>query len=280
MQQKLLFFDIDGTLVGFDGQIPESTWRALESARENGHLLFICSGRSRNQIYRSLLDFGFDGIVSATGGYVEYDGKVISHDVFGRDRLQKIVDCIKGTGTALILQGKNRSIASKQHEEQFCRTFSKAIDISSLRDLEAFYKLENDNDILSFPEKYSDTESILYCDCPWPTQELRERMREDIRVETASFKKPDPYSGEITLLSQSKETGIRNILDYLGKSQDDVIGFGDGANDLEMLDFSKVAVVMGNGSDRVKAHATYITDSVDSDGIYKAMKHLNLISDI
>lgn len=277
MTQKLLFFDVDGTLVGFDGIIPESTWTALRKAREKGHLLFICTGRSRHQIYRSLLDFGFDGIVGATGGYVEYRGQVLSHQYFGEEKLQAVLDCFKDTGTGLILQGRERCISSDRHEEQFYHTFRQKVQMSCLRDLEAFYQLENDNDIHSFPDKYPYTESILYCDSPLDTQEVRDRLPDDIRVEPASFKDPEPTSGEITLLNQSKGTGIRTILDHLGKTREDVIGFGDGANDLEMLDLSGISVVMGNGSDRIKAHASYVTDAVEDDGIYNAMEHLKLI---
>ena len=96
---KILFFDIDGTLVGFDGKMSESTKLALREARKNGHKIFLCTGRSYNQIYDFLLDFGFDGIVAAAGGYVEYQGKTIFHDVFGEKLVQNVLDKIEKEGT-------------------------------------------------------------------------------------------------------------------------------------------------------------------------------------
>ena len=276
-EQKLLFFDIDGTLVGFDGSISDSTWKALDLARENGHLLFLCTGRTRHQIYRNLLDYGFDGIVGSAGGYVEYNGKVLFHQTFGEERLRSILDCFQDTGTGLIFEMKESCVSSTVSEEQFLQVFRSNADISCLRELAAFSKLTNDDHVSPYPQKYAETESILFCESPYRTEEVRRRLSDDIRVEVASFKKPEPWSGEITIASNSKQTGIETILDHLGKSREDVIAFGDGANDIEMLDFAGTAVVMGNAGERIRAYADYVTGRVDEDGIYQALEHLFLI---
>lgn len=276
MQQKLLFFDIDGTLVGFDGRIPDSTWTALEAARKKGHLLFICSGRNRHQIYRSLLDFNFDGIVGATGGYVEFRRKQLCYDTFGEEKMQSIIDCFKDTGAALILQQRDKTISNEQFEDQFIKIYKQKCELTRLSDLEAFQNLIYDDDVSAYPRRYADTASLLYCDSPYTTQEVRERMAPGIRIETASFKEPDPYTGEITLMSASKKTGIEKLLAHLGKSKKDVIAFGDSLNDVEMLEYADTSVVMGESIDQVKAYASYVTDDVKDDGIYNAMKHLEL----
>ena len=76
--KKLLFFDVDGTIWDYNNYIPESTVEAIARAKQNGHLCFINSGRSRAFIReKNLLDVGFDGIVSGGGTMIEYEGKVI-----------------------------------------------------------------------------------------------------------------------------------------------------------------------------------------------------------
>ena len=50
MNIKAIFFDIDGTLINFDGEFPESAKVALREAKKNGHKIFLCSGRSKCQI--------------------------------------------------------------------------------------------------------------------------------------------------------------------------------------------------------------------------------------
>ena len=65
MQEKLLFFDIDGTIWNEKNEICDSTVEAIRLARKNGHKTFLCSGRSKAYINNPvLLDIGFDGIVS------------------------------------------------------------------------------------------------------------------------------------------------------------------------------------------------------------------------
>ena len=68
MNNKLIFLDIDGTLVGYDAKIPPSALRALSMAQANGHRIFIASGRARGIVYPWLLEaFPFDGMITAGG---------------------------------------------------------------------------------------------------------------------------------------------------------------------------------------------------------------------
>ena len=48
-------------------------------------------------------------------------------------------------------------------------------------------------------------------------------------------------------------------------------------NDLEMMEVCGTGIAMGNGTDEIKQHADYVTDEADNDGIYKALKHFELI---
>ena len=78
-RHKVVFLDIDGTIVNAAGEIPASTKEAIRRAKANGHKMVICSGRSRFQIYDELLNLGFSGIVGAAGAFVEADGEEIFH---------------------------------------------------------------------------------------------------------------------------------------------------------------------------------------------------------
>ena len=78
MNRKLIFLDIDGTLLP-PGEmlIPDSTLQALRAARANGHKLFLCTGRNLHMT-APLLEYGcFDGAICSAGGYVLCDGQVL-----------------------------------------------------------------------------------------------------------------------------------------------------------------------------------------------------------
>ena len=72
-------------------------------------------------------------------------------------------------------------------------------------------------------------------------------------------------------------TFIRRFMRQHGIAQSEIMAFGDGENDIQMLKFASVGIAMGNADDEVKAAADYVTDSVDENGIEKALRHFHLI---
>ena len=77
-ERKAVFFDVDGTLFKQGKNVPKSTIRAIAKIRENGHLAFVCTGRSRVMVPKTpILDIGFDGVVAACGMYADYQGKLL-----------------------------------------------------------------------------------------------------------------------------------------------------------------------------------------------------------
>ena len=77
MKQKLIFLDIDGTLLPpGEMTVPASAVEAIRQARANGHKVFLCTGRNL-RMTKPLLAYGFDGFVCSAGGYVGCDGKIL-----------------------------------------------------------------------------------------------------------------------------------------------------------------------------------------------------------
>jgi hydroxymethylpyrimidine pyrophosphatase-like HAD family hydrolase len=67
------------------------------------------------------------------------------------------------------------------------------------------------------------------------------------------------------------------FLEEQGLDRSQIMAFGDGENDMDMLEYAGIGVAMGNASDKVKAVADYVTDTVDNRGIEKALRHFGLI---
>ena len=78
-------------------------------------------------------------------------------------------------------------------------------------------------------------------------------------------------------LEGGKPVGMQKILDHYGIDQKDTIAFGDGGNDMTMLEFAAIGVAMGNANDEVKSHADYVTDTSENDGILKAFQHFGIL---
>ena len=81
-----------------------------------------------------------------------------------------------------------------------------------------------------------------------------------------------PAFVDVTARGNTKQRGIDEIIRHFGIRLEDTIAFGDGGNDISMLRHAGIGIAMGNARDEVKAAANYITDTVDEDGIAKAIQ--------
>lgn len=75
-------------------------------------------------------------------------------------------------------------------------------------------------------------------------------------------------AADIIPLNCGKGNAVNAVLNYYGLSKDEAIAFGDGRNDIEMLEAVGTGVAMGNAIDEVKARADVICKSVEEDGVY------------
>ena len=94
-----------------------------------------------------------------------------------------------------------------------------------------------------------------------------------------SFHRYLDYMVDVYPKGTSKLTGIKVIAEHFDLSLEDVIAFGDGMNDLEMVQGVKMGIAMGNAHPKLKEVAAMITDSVNENGIYNALIRLGLIKE-
>ena len=97
------------------------------------------------------------------------------------------------------------------------------------------------------------------------------------RLSNCKLTRWNPYGVDIISNTGGKSIGIKDILSYYDIKQEETMAFGDGENDIDMLRFVQIGVAMQNAEDCVKEAADYITDTSKNDGIYKALKHFNIL---
>ena len=89
--KKIIFLDVDGTLIDYNAIMPSSAGRAVDEARKNGHLVYICTGCSKAEILqRDLCEL--DGMIGGNGAYVEDHGEVVMHQGLTVEEVKHIVD--------------------------------------------------------------------------------------------------------------------------------------------------------------------------------------------
>ena len=274
MNTKYIFLDIDGTLMAAGGIIPDSTKEALFLAKRNGHKLFICTGRSKYEIYPELLHLPFDGIVGAAGAYVEIDDKVVFHRPMTESMISILIHYLEEKELAYMLELNDRLLLSKTavsyiHEfVQYCEENHKQYD-------KLFFSLgtpiPTGIDITKLP-----INKIIFIRSPYNNEQIRQELQNDFTFVSDSIGLL-ANSGEISEIGMNKAQGIFKVMDYYNADIQAAVSIGDGDNDIEMLKTTGISIAMGNASDSVKAVSDYITSHVEQHGIRNAFSHYSII---
>src|SRR5699024_11035818 len=113
-------------------------------------------------------------------------------------------------------------------------------------------------------------QSLLFC--PECEEKQYEEMYQDLE-----FIRWHPVSVDILAKCGSKAIGIEQIAQRLRASTENIYAFGDGRNDIEMLQSVENSVAMGNAEERVKQAAKHVTKSVEEDGILHGLQMVGLL---
>lgn len=269
---KYIFLDIDGTLVDYDGNMPESTCTALREAQKNGHKLIIATGRFLGQVYPWLLEkIHFDGTITSSGANVRYGGRSVFTKFFTPRQLEYLSECYKEAGASALCHLDDTLISS---EEDMARSYEalRRTGISEYGIKELLGTVQY-GDIT----KLTAGEKSIYLGADRGIDEMRKLLGPEFNIDRYSYcGVPDTF-GEVNLADVSKARGIRELISALGADMSDTIAIGDGGNDLSMIKAAHIGVAMGNSNDELKKVADFVTGDVDKDGVYAAFKHLELI---
>lgn len=267
--KKIVFIDVDGTLVLPDESISENTIKACQQAKANGHLLFLCTGRSKAELFDHILEIGFDGLICAGGGYAEIRGKTLFHQKVENDEVKRIVDFFDTYEVDFYVESNGGLYASKHCVSNLMRRTKidkkeKHPFVNALIEGADLYRDDVNKICFLEPEKV-DFETI---------QKTFENSFEVMHCTVPAFGKD---SGELAVKGVSKEKAIKEVLNALDMKQEQTIAIGDGLNDIDMITYCNVGIAMGNGKDGLKEVADYVCESQEDDGFYHAFEKYHLI---
>lgn len=259
----VVFFDIDGTVVDNDTQIiPDSAVEAIRLLRENGHIPVVNTGRPFGQIDPRIRALDFDGWICACGMEVILNGEFIYKDYPSAELCSFVIDqCSKNkmliqaeTATHLYYDGTMTYTPAPLREA--ARLAKKGIQVVPYQSVE-------DRSFIKFV-----------------THETEESCRSGFLAAVEPYFEYMIHRGtmiEYTKRGNTKAGGMNHLLRALNIPKEQTFAIGDSENDLPMFAMAGTTICMGDGMDKLKAAATYITDSVLEDGIFNALRHFGLI---
>lgn len=254
---KILFFDIDGTLLELgQKEMHQELIIALNEVKKKGIKIFLATGRAPF-VVPTFHGIEFDGVLSFNGSYCYTNNELIYKKPMDKKDIQTLVDNAKKLNKAVTLAGINKMGCNFDDEI-----------------LEEYFMIANQHaHVIDEFNEFMKEE--IYQMMVATTENQDELILEN--TTTLKVARWWNKACDIIPCDGGKDIGIQKILDYYNFKKDEAMAFGDGGNDISMLKYVGTGVAMGNAKDDVKAIADYITDSVQEDGIVSALKHFNII---
>ncbi|MBR5856512.1 MAG: Cof-type HAD-IIB family hydrolase [Bacteroidales bacterium] len=255
-----VFFDIDGTLVSFKThQVPESTKRAIRELRAKGVKVFVATGRMLAML-GVLDDIEFDGYITYNGGCC-VDGsrkEIFSHPI-PVEQLKALEEYLK--------------------EEHFPVSYMRK-DGMYVNELAPIVKsvaehVNVEPPVVMRPEEI--VEEPVYQLCIYLEDDAKLNIvLNDVLTDCISNRWISWFA-DVNVRGVTKQLGIDKILEHFGLPLETSMAFGDAGNDIPMIKHAAIGVAMGNASEQAKEAADYVTDTVDDDGVYKALLHFGVL---
>ncbi|KHD38386.1 hydrolase [Clostridium acetobutylicum] len=266
MNKKMIFFDIDGTIVDEKTHvIPEGTIAAIKKARINGHLVFINTGRTFFNVPDSIRQIGFDGYVCGCGTYIHINGQTLLEKSISHKRCVEIVEKLRECKLDALLEGQKDFFFDQREPVS-----EKTIELKS-----KFGKRGYD-----VSKSWDDSDIVFDKFVIWTRKESNlEAFKSHISNDFDYIDREDEEGefGEIVLKGYSKATGIKFLQDYFNIPIEDCYALGDSLNDLPMLQYVPNSIAMGNSSKGLFDLVAFVTKDIMEDGIEYALKHYNII---
>lgn len=259
--KRFLFFDIDGTLVSFTShRIPESALQGLALAKEKGANIYIATGRPYKLIDNiEEIKHLVDGYITANGAYCFSDNQVISCCPIPMEQVTSVIELSDKMGFACMIVGV-QDIMMYNNNPVAEHIFKDMLNVPELGESTSLQTVLGQRILQLTPVITPMEEQVIL---PLLSNVVSSRWC--------------PEFIDITAKGVDKAKGMKDMAAWYGIPLSRTVAFGDGGNDLPMIREAGIGIAMGNAAQMIKTAADYVTSSVDDNGIYLALKNLELI---
>ncbi|WP_313237524.1 Cof-type HAD-IIB family hydrolase [Sporosarcina ureae] len=257
--QKIVFFDLDGTLMNHDKTILDSTKQSLAALRDKGIYTVICTGRAPLMFKWLLEELSFDSYISMNGQHVVLDGEIIYSNPMKPEVIQQLTDYAHKQGHGLTYSTFESFVTNvKEHPLVQEGTARLKIPYPPV-----------DPEVYS----HSDVNQVQIYSTPKETEKYMELFKD------YTFIRWDENSVDMLPEGASKAIGIQKMLEHMNIPIENSYAFGDGANDMQMIETVGIGVAMENAIPELKEVADFITASCSDDGIMKGLIKVGLLKE-
>ncbi|GKV56492.1 haloacid dehalogenase [Sporosarcina sp. NCCP-2222] len=257
MTYKIIFFDVDGTLIDYQtGEVSVATQSAICQLKKNNYVLVAATGRPLSMCL-DLETLGIDAFITANGAYVKYRDEVIFKSVLSQETVTSIHQFAERSGHSLTY-------------------FTETLTMNGIRNENTLTALRETLSLDTFPEQ--DDLAIhkeIYLMCLYGNQDTIQLYEKEFPA--LRFQQWHPKIANVLQNEVSKSIAAKHVLEYFQLQPYEAIAFGDGENDIDLFRLVGLSVAMGNGHENLKRVADFVTKNCADEGIEYALKTLKLI---
>lgn len=263
MNRKLLFFDIDGTIITENTHIiPKKTVQAVRKARQNGHLAFINTGRTFFNVTEEIRSIGFDGYVCGCGTYIHYNDQALLMRNIPAETCAEIVKKLREYNIEGIFEACNAVY--------FDQTKPASGELAKIKN---HFGLQGTD----ITKSWDDPELIFDKFVVWINENSNFEAFYSYITQNFDYIDRGNNFGEIVPKGFSKASGIQFLQDFFGIPLENCYAIGDSSNDLPMLQYVPNSIAMGNSTPFLFDLVSFVTKDIEEDGIHHALSHFKII---
>jgi Cof subfamily protein (haloacid dehalogenase superfamily) len=257
---KIVFLDIDGTILRPDHTIESSTNEAISQLHTKGIEVVLATGRPLHEIKELAEELSINSFIAYNGAYAIYKDQEIVKETMNKTDIERFLQIASEENHDLVFYTNNANAFTSTNSE-LVQTFINTFHLKQ----NVIYNHSINNNVLGItvitPEEnaeihYGDFEEIHYTSV-------------NVLGLTSCF--------DVIRDRVNKGMAVKSLMVELGLPLESSIAFGDGMNDKEMLMTVGEGFAMGNGHPDLSQYAKHITTDVENSGIYNGLKKLGLL---
>ena len=274
--KKIVFLDIDGTLVTPNYPLSDFVKKGIKKARENGHLIFLCTGRNRVGI-ESIMSDDFDGCICSAGGYLEIKGEMIETTYLDKEEVEQARRVFEQNHILYNLESTYMTFASEELRHYFAHALLG--DEGTNSEFERLKEQQKKEYHMIDISKYQDQGIHKLCFIAFNREDIEKTK---ILLPNYHFIVHEMFSqhsinGEIIKKGTDKGLAIKKVVETLHMKMEDTIAFGDSMNDYQMLEKANQGIVFEGAKEKILDIAYDTFKDPDQDGIALSLEKLGLI---
>lgn len=255
---KMIAVDMDGTFLNKQMEYDRSRfWKLFDIMKKRDIKFVVASG---NQYYQ-LISF-FENrdremmFVAENGSYISEYGQAIKVTEFGEKAKQSILDFVRNKSDLInVFCAKDRAymLTNPQKKAFISQWYHKLEEVDSFDSIS--------DPMIKFNINCKDEDTLAYLDL------IKQMLSDEISSVSSGH-------GSIDLIVRGchKAFGLKFLADRFSITPDEMIVFGDGGNDIEMLKMAKYSYAMQNAPQYVIENAKYIAPSNEEQGVLSILE--------